>query len=139
MAKAGIKVVVWGDGWERIKDCYQNIDYRGNSIYDDEYVKVINSMDINLAFLRKRNRDLQTTRSIEIPACGAFMLAEYTDEHEMLFKEGVEAEFFSSDQELIQKAKYYLKNDKERIDCWCLALRRRVDRHFCRLPYSHPD
>ena len=114
LAKAGIKIVVWGDGWEKSRYSHHNIDYRGRALFGDEYVKAINAMDINLTFLRKINRDLQTTRSIEIPACGAFMLAERTNEHQKLFREGVEAEFFSSDQELIEKLKYYLKNDKER-------------------------
>jgi hypothetical protein len=108
MATAGIAVRVWGQDWERCLCSAGPLQLEGRPLWGDSYALALCSFDINLCFLRKSNRDLQTTRSVEIPACGAFMLAERTEEHLALFDEGKEAEFFSSDAELIDKTRYYL-------------------------------
>ncbi len=81
-----------------------------DSVWEDKYNYVLNNSLINLCFLRKENRDKQTSRSIEIPMSGNLMLAERTDEHLELFKEDLEAVFFGSDDELVDKVIFYQKN-----------------------------
>lgn len=110
LAKNDFQVRVWGDGWKKCKIKHPNLRIEYKSIWGSDYARVICSFDINLCFLRKANRDLQTTRSVEIPACGGFMLAERSTEHLELFEEGKEAAFFSSDEELLEKLKYYLSH-----------------------------
>jgi len=115
LCENGISVGVYGASWKKYIDYHALLKVYPQNYWGLEYTRVINSIDINLCFLRKVNRDLQTTRSIEIPACGAFMLAERTSEHTLLFEEGKEADFFSDKDELLQKVKYYLISPDKRM------------------------
>lgn len=114
IAQNGIKITVWGNNWNKFLINHNNITIKKGWFADEEYCKIICASKINLAFLRKVNRDLQTTRTMEIPACGGFMLAERTTEHLQLFKEDEEAAFFSNDEELRRKIEFYLSNEEER-------------------------
>ncbi|TCN14066.1 spore maturation protein CgeB [Bacillus sp. BK006] len=115
LAQNGVKVRVWGGGWENFQFTHSNLIIEGRSLFEEEYIKAICATKINLCFLRKINRDLQTARSVEIPACQSFMLAERTNEHLNLFEEGKEAAYFGSNAELLEKVNYYLKNEEKRI------------------------
>jgi len=115
IASNGIKVNVWGGGWEGCVNKHPNLEIQNKFLYNDEYSKAIRGSKINLNFLRKMNRDTITSRSIEIPACKGFMLAERTDRQKEIFNEGVEADYLSSDEELLKKIKFYLANDSKRI------------------------
>lgn len=115
LAEHGVPVKVWGNGWARwVGDHRVAIEVAGPTQYGEIYPKLINAFDINVCFLRKANRDWQTSRTFEIPACGAFMLAERTPDHLELYQEGKEAEFFDSDEELLEKARYYLAHPHQR-------------------------
>lgn len=114
LAQQGIKVRVWGSNWQSWQNKHPNLLVEATAVYNEDFIKVINSTRINLNFLRKLNRDRHTSRSLEIPACQGFMLAERTDEHLQLFEEGKESEFFESPDELLKKIKYYLTHEDER-------------------------
>ncbi|MBK18431.1 MAG: hypothetical protein CMM52_06305 [Rhodospirillaceae bacterium] len=118
LAKNGIRVRVWGNGWDGYDPKEPNLVIERRALVNTNnnplYSKGICATKINLAFLRKANRDLQTDRSIEIPACGAFMMAEYSDEHAALFEEDKESVYFRSREELVEKIQYYLSHEEER-------------------------
>lgn len=125
LAENGIPVRVYSNP-QKWRITHQNIQLFP-PIFNDSYCKAISAAKINLCFLRKINRDLQTTRSIEIPACGGFMLAERTKEHLGLFKENEEAVFFDSNQELLSKVKYYLAHEEERVHIAQAGLQRCIN------------
>ncbi len=114
LAEHGVKVTVWGSGWNAWIGRHKNLDVKNKFLFGTDYAKAISATKINLNFLRKVNRDEVTSRSVEIPACGGFMLTERTKRHQDFFEEGKEAEFFDSNEELLEKVSYYLAHDDER-------------------------
>lgn len=122
--KQEFRINVWGGDWEktrridnwrywpkwrRLQDCI-----RGKELWCAEMGKAIQSNKIMLGLLCREVRDLHTSRSFEIPACRGFMLAERTEEHRMYFREDVDASYFSSFQELLDKIRFYLAHDEVR-------------------------
>ena len=104
---------VWGSKWPRYTrySRWARQCVAGNGLWGDEYVSGLASSKIALGLLSRRIPEAMTTRSFEIPAVGTFMLAERTNDHQTLFEEGVEAEFFGSKRELCDKIGFYLSRD----------------------------
>ena len=114
LAQNGIKVHIYGWVVQESRPLHENLIIHDRFLFEEEFCAALGCSKIALNFLRKMNRDVQTSRSVEIPACGGFMLAERTQEHEKLFAEGKEADYFGSKEELLKKVHFYLDHDQER-------------------------
>lgn len=110
LAQAGIPVRIWGNGWKSMVGAHPNLMVENCPVYGEDYIKLLCCTDVNLGFLRRLNRDLHSDRSVEIPACGAFLLAQRSSEHLQLFEEGREAEYFDSQEELLAKVTRYMED-----------------------------
>jgi len=80
----------------------------------ERYREIVRRSKICLVFLSRQNRDQYTRRCFEIPSWGGFMMCQRTSFLKKLYKEGFEAEFFSTVPELVSKCHYYLFNDIQR-------------------------
>jgi hypothetical protein len=123
-ALAGAVLNVWGGGWGKMdRPAYWlrrrrwaglRRRIRGAERWGAAMGAAIQANRIALGLLYRANRDLHTSRSFEIPACGGFMLAERTPEHQAHFAEDREAVYFGSFEECLDKARYYLAHEPER-------------------------
>ena len=77
----------------------------------ESYRQALCAAKIGACFFSKDNRDEYTVRTFEIPACGLFLLSERTAWMQENFKEGVDADCFSSPEEFVEKIQFYLHND----------------------------
>jgi spore maturation protein CgeB len=126
---SGIKVKVWGEYWQRYAKFHpwaRNV-VMGRSVICDQYCIALSSASICLGLLSRFIPETTTTRTFEIPACGAFMLADRTKEHLELFEEGNEADFFSTRKELVEKVHYYLENPRKRKDIAAAGMKRCIN------------
>lgn len=95
--------------WPRLKK-----HWRGDHVEGVEYAKAIQCARVNLGLLSAENRDLHTTRSLEIPSLGGLLCAERTSEHVGMYEEGLEALFWADASECALACKWALKNEPER-------------------------
>lgn len=83
-------------------------------VWGEDYNRALCGARIALCFFSKLNRDTYTRRCFEIPASGTLLLSEFSPDLAGLYSEGIEADFFRSRDEMMEKIKKYLKNDQAR-------------------------
>ncbi len=112
------KLAVWGNAWEKLRpDSPLRPHVRFRAAFCEEMSRVLSASKVALAFVTRfgPGRVIHVMRTFEIPACGAFMLAERAGgEHGEFFEDGREMISFDGPEELADKTAYYLKHEYER-------------------------
>jgi len=115
LVKEGVPLTIRGPNWQKAPEWPQLAPFwKGGAISGDEYAKAIQCAKVNLGLLSKGNRDLHTTRSLEIPALGALLCAERTSEHLHMYREGEEALFWANTKECAQMCRFALDDESRR-------------------------
>lgn len=107
-------VRTYGRGWRSALQPYGLAKLSTGWVFGDEYARALCGTKIALGMLNESVGDQQTTRCYEIPACGVFMLAQRTPSLCEVFREGQEAAYFESAEELVDKVNFYLIHERER-------------------------
>jgi spore maturation protein CgeB len=115
LAKLGIPLTIRGANWNKAPEWPRLKQYwNGGQIQGDDYAKAIQCARVNLGLLSKGNRDMHTTRSLEIPALGALLCAERTSEHIAMYEEGKEALFWESTDECAAMCRSAMEDEDRR-------------------------
>ncbi|MBI3562319.1 MAG: glycosyltransferase [Gammaproteobacteria bacterium] len=115
IVRNGFKLRLFGPGkyWDPVIQRSSSLCHLApiQMAWGENYNKALCGAKIALCFLSKLNRDTYTRRCFEIPATRTVLLSEYSDELSTLFRAGIEAEFFTSKEELITQLRRYVGND----------------------------
>jgi len=116
VADMGVDLKIWGPGWSSFaeRETWARGLVMGEGLWGADYPAALSRARIGIGLLSKRIPEQATTRSVEIPAAGTLLLAERSARHAAMFREGVEAEFFSDEDEMRAKIARYLKDEPAR-------------------------
>ncbi|MDB6083060.1 MAG: uncharacterized protein JWN43_941, partial [Gammaproteobacteria bacterium] len=115
LVKLGVPLAIRGANWSKAPEWKILQPYwKGGPLQGDDYALAIQCAKVNLGLLSKGNRDLHTTRSLEIPALGGLLCAERTMEHLEMYAEGQEALFWSDAEECARVCSAVLRDESRR-------------------------
>jgi spore maturation protein CgeB len=116
LIKLGVPLSIYGSDWQKSPEWpLLATAWKGPDTHNaDDYAKSIQCSKICLGLLSKGNRDLHTTRSLEIPYLGGLLCAERTTEHQQMYREGEEAIFWDTPEECARLCFDLLEDDTKR-------------------------
>jgi spore maturation protein CgeB len=127
LIQLGVPVTIRGSNWSKAAEWPQLKPYwLGGPVIGDDYARAIQCAKVNIGLLSKGNRDLHTTRSLEIPALGGLLCAERTSEHSAMYVEGVEALFWSDAAECAAACMRVLGDEAGRQKIAAAGLKRNI-------------
>lgn len=90
--------------------------YGGRFVYGAEYAQVVSLSRIFLAFDRAPHlRNSMSQRLYMAVGCGAFYLCQYVEGIEKVLEPGREIETFSGEDEMVDKIRFYVPREEERM------------------------
>lgn len=115
LVELGVPLSIFGDHWAKAPEWPALAGvHRGPGVLGDDYVATIQCSRIALGLLSKGNRDLHTSRSVEIPYIGGLLCAERTSEHEQMYLANREAVFWDSPEECAERCRQLLGDEATR-------------------------
>jgi spore maturation protein CgeB len=77
--------------------------------------RIASAAKVSLCLVRRANRDQSCMRTFELPAMGACIVAQDTEEHRTFYgPDGEVAHYFSNSDQMIEKVRWLLSNPQIR-------------------------
>jgi spore maturation protein CgeB len=130
-AMPNLNLALYGQHWNRWPRLRR---YGRGFALGRDFRLALGGTKIAINLVRHTNRDDHAMRTFEIPACGAFMLAERTASQVKLFPENVVAAYFNGASELVAAVGRFLADRAERE-----LIRERAHRLLRTTPCSYED
>ncbi|WP_029232815.1 CgeB family protein [Butyrivibrio sp. VCB2006] len=111
------------------KNILKNVEFCGPVNYLDEMPQVFAASKINLCPVLKANRSGIPLRALDVMGCGGFLLSAYQSELYEYFLDGQECVMYTSLEDAIAKADFYLAHDDLRQQI-AAAGRARIEEAF---------
>jgi spore maturation protein CgeB len=111
---ADFNLAIWGNHWNRLPHDHPLRKFWRGDAHGDQLSRVYSASRVALNFIREQNGSAHNMRTFEAPTCGIMLLTTRTQEQVELFGEDDGAAFFSSHDELRDKARYYLAHEEQR-------------------------
>lgn len=134
IARRGFRLRIFGPGydWDPVLERSSALSSQRpvRLVWGEDYNRALCGAKVALCFLSKLNRDTYTRRCFEIPATGTVLLSEFSEDLASLYREGVEAEYFRDERQLIEKLERLVGDESLRRSIASAgALRVRRDGH----------
>lgn len=115
LLQRGIPLSIFGARWNRAREWPAlRTAHRADELVGLEYCYAIQSAKICIGLLSQENRDLHTTRSLEITSLGSLLCAQRTIEHEQLYVDREEAVFWNDADECADLCHELLRDESRR-------------------------
>jgi len=111
LLSAQVPITIHGPRWSR-SPLWKTLKASCSQSFfcDTDYTALLARSAMNLGLLSHGNRDLHTTRSLEVTAASSVLLAERTSEHQLIYEDGIEALFWDTSQDCALVAQQMLGN-----------------------------
>ena len=116
IARSGVDLAVWGRGWEKLEPSYRVREaHRGLTLLPAAAVaRAYRSAKVVLNVHHAQMRQGPNMRTFEIPAAGAFQLADYKARMEELFEVGTELAVYQDAGDVVETLQRYLDDEPAR-------------------------
>jgi spore maturation protein CgeB len=119
-ALGDLPVEIYGPGWRKRRNWFNpelRKKIKANRIWGEELIALYNESKIVLNISSwDPTRTGLNLRVFDVPATGAFLLTDYSEELAQHFKIEFEVDAFSKPEELRKKIIYYLNHEQERME-----------------------